>query len=303
MDIIDKQQRIDSIRDIVKARWINIVLIVALGLTLKIKYFTGEWASGFEYFKIIMMGVFVSGYNFAFWLFIRRSQEKIGNRSLAIVAALQVILDQITYTLIFFYTGTVETIAFILYFLTILIASSLYKAKGIILTALLAVCLHNGVLIAELKGSIPHLTGYPGTVWFGNPFVSRGKIIGFTFYMAAAVVFSSILSNLFRKREKTLREQKDQLSVKTKALTGLTKELGEAKTSLEIKVNERTQQLKSLTENLEEKVKERTGELQSKIEEMEKFQRLTIGREVSMVELKKEMKKLKEELKKYKDEE
>lgn len=300
MDIIEKQQRIDSIRGIVKARWINIALIVALGLTLKIKYFTGEWASDFEYFEMIIMGSFAFSYNFAYWLFIRRPIEKISDWNLSVVAVLQVIVDQLMYTLIFYYTGTVETIAFILYFITILIASSLYKAKGIILTGLLAVVLHNSVLIVELKGLIPHITGYPGTVWFGDPFVTRGKIIGFTFYMAVAVVFSIILSGLFRKQIKSLRGQRDQLSAKTKALTELTKDLEEAKTSLEIKVKERTQQLKTLTESLEEKVKERTKDLQLKVEELEKFHRLTIGREIAMVELRKELKKLKEELKKTK---
>jgi len=296
MELFEKQQKIDSIKQIVKARWINIALIISLGLTLKIRYFTGEWATSFEYLQIIILGVFAFGYNFAYWLYIRRPIEKIGELSLAVVAALQVIIDQVMYTFIFYYTGTVETIAFILYFLTILIASSLYKTRGIILTAFLAVCLHNGILIAELKGLISHLTAYPNTVWFGNVFVSRGKIIGFAFYMATAVVFSIMLSNLFRKREKALRKQRDELSDKTQILTKLTGELEIAKTSLEIKVKERTQQLKTLMESLEGKVKERTKELQLKIDELEKFERLTIGREVAMVELKKEIKKIKEEL-------
>ena len=77
--------------------------------------------------------------------------EKIGELSLAVVAALQVIIDQVMYTFIFYYTGTVETIAFILYFLTILIASSLYKTRGILLTAFLAVCLHNGILNYDFR--------------------------------------------------------------------------------------------------------------------------------------------------------
>lgn len=300
MDIIEKEQRIDSIRGIVKARWINIALIVALGFTLKIKYFVGEWALGFEYFKMIIMGAFAFGCNFAYWFYIRRPTEKIGERSLAAVAALQVIVDQIMYTLVVYYTGTVESIAPVLYFITILIASSLYKAKGIILTGLLAIVLHNSVLIAELKGLIPHIAGYPGTVWFGNPFVTRGKIIGFVFYMAVAVVFSIILSGLFRKRERKLREQKDELLTKTQALTELTKELEEAKASLEIKVKARTKELEELTESLEEKVQGRTKELQDRIRELEKFHQLTIGRELKMVELKEEIKKLKEELVKNK---
>jgi len=299
MELFEKEQRIDSIKGIIKARFIGTFIVVALGVILKTKYL-GGWAPGFEYLKIIILGLIVLGYNFAFGVFIKRPIEKIGERSLAMVAALQVIVDQIIYTLIFYSTGTVETIAFILYFLTILIASSLYKTRGLILTGLLAVILHNSVLLAEYYKIIPHLTAYEGTVWFGNPFMTRGKLIGFTFYMATAVVYSSVLSGLFRKREKTLRDQRNELSVKTQTLTKLMKELEEAKTSLEIKVKEKTQQLRTIMEGLEGKVQERTKELESKVEELEKFQRLTIGREVAMVELKKEIKKLKEELNKNK---
>jgi len=58
--------------------------------------------------------------------------------------------------------------------------------------------------------------------------------------------------------------------------------------------------IKILQENLEKKVKERTKELQEKVEELEKFHKLTVGRELKMIELKKEIKKLKEELEKSK---
>jgi hypothetical protein len=299
MELFEKEQRIDAIKGIIKARFVNIFILIALGFILEIKYF-GGFAPSLDYLKTSILGAVVLGYNFAYWLFIHRPIEKIGNRSLAIISACQVVVDQIIYTLIFYFAGTVETMAFILYYLTILIASSIYKTKGIILAALLAVILHNGLLFAEYYKIIPHLTAYEGTVWFGNPFITRGKIFGFVFYTGAAVVFSAVLSGLFRKRERALREQKDQLSVKTQSLTGLTKELEGSKTSLEIKVKERTQQLKTLMESLEGKVKERTKELQLKIDELEKFQRLTIGREVAMVELKKEIKKIKEELKKNK---
>ncbi len=297
MELFEKEQRIDSIKGIIKARFINIFILVALGFILEIKYF-GGFAPALDYIKTGILGAVVLGYNFAYWLFINRPIEKIGNRSLAIISACQVVVDQIIYTLIFYFAGTVETMAFILYYLTILIASSIYKTKGIILAGLLAVILHNGVLVAEYYKIIPHLTAYEGTVWFGNPFITRGRIFGFVFYTGTAIVFSALLSGLFRKREEKLREQKDQLSAKTQDLTGLTKELEGAKTSLEIRVKERTEQLKTLTEGLEGKVKERTKELQLKIDELEKFQRLTIGREVAMVELKKEIKKIKEEIRK-----
>lgn len=49
--------------------------------------------------------------------------------------------------------------------------------------------------------------------------------------------------------------------------------------------------LEDAKSNLEIKVEERTKELKAKLEELEKFQRLTIGRELKMVELKEQIKK------------
>jgi len=69
--------------------------------------------------------------------------------------------------------------------------------------------------------------------------------------------------------------------------------LEEAKASLEIRVAARTKELRELTESLEEQVKERTKELQEKVEELERFHRLAVGRELKMIELKKEIEKLK----------
>lgn len=72
----------------------------------------------------------------------------------------------------------------------------------------------------------------------------------------------------------------------------------EAKASLKIKVKARTKELKELTESLDGQVEEKTKELQGRIDELEKFHKLTVGRELKMIELKKEIKELKKELEK-----
>lgn len=76
--------------------------------------------------------------------------------------------------------------------------------------------------------------------------------------------------------------------------------LEEVKQVLEIKVQARTRELKELSEKQEEIIKEKTKTLQERIAELEKFHRLAVGRELKMIELKKEIKKLREELEKKK---
>jgi len=81
---------------------------------------------------------------------------------------------------------------------------------------------------------------------------------------------------------------------------GALRYLEEAKKEAEEKVKIRTRELEELSKKQEEIIKERTRELQEKVRDLEKFNKLAVGRELKMIELKEEIKKLKEELAKYK---
>lgn len=70
-----------------------------------------------------------------------------------------------------------------------------------------------------------------------------------------------------------------------------------ARMTLEVKVRARTKELKNLSKELEKRVEERTRDLESKVEELERFNKLTVGREMRMIELKKKIKELEEKTK------
>jgi len=290
MDTFEKQQRVDSIRGIVKARWINIAIIIALGFVLRTKYY-GNWATGFEYLKMVILGLFAFGYNAIYWLYIRRPIEKISDKGLTLVTLFQVAVDQILYTLVFYYSGTIESVAFVLYFITILIASSLYKTRGVILTGLFAAFLHDGIILAEYYKLIPHISAYPGTMWFGNIFVTRGRMTGPVFYLAVAVVFSIVLSALFREKIIMLRKQRDELEQKSKILDSKTQELSKTKDYLHEALT-KSDAARVEVEKTKGELEKANLELKAKLNELEKYGRVTTGRELKMIELKDKIKTL-----------
>lgn len=119
--------------------------------------------------------------------------------------------------------------------------------------------------------------------------VTLGELFLFFLLLSAAfIVISRKFSMSF------IKSIVIDLTNKAKELEDSQEALQEAKTVLEIKVQARTKELRELAESLENKVEERTRELKARLEELERFQSLTIGRELKMTELKKEIEKLKE---------
>jgi PAS domain S-box-containing protein len=59
---------------------------------------------------------------------------------------------------------------------------------------------------------------------------------------------------------------------------------------------------KEFQDKLEQTVEEKTKELRKRLNELEIFNRMTVGREITMIDLKKDIKKLKEELQKVQEE-
>ncbi len=105
-----------------------------------------------------------------------------------------------------------------------------------------------------------------------------------------AMLYSKTFSNPIKKLTNYAKEiKKGNLNVISDVKTN--DEIGELSDSF----NKMTKSLKRHTENLEAQVNERTKEMQEKVDELKRFKKVTVGRELKMVELKKQIEQIKED--------
>jgi len=196
------------------------------------------------------------------------------------------IVDLLFLTAIIHYLGGVEWIGAIFYVAVLSWSGSVLPKKKVFILCFLAIFFYSTLATLEYFQFLPHRTVFgPSSGFYQNPVYILIQILALTFiFLFITENYNSLSGNLKKNQKELIRVQR---------------EIEEAKTVLEIKVAARTKELKELAEGLDEQVKQRTKELQEKMEELERFNKLAIGRELKMIELKEEIKELKEELEKY----
>ncbi len=149
---------------------------------------------------------------------------------------------------------------------------------------------------------------------------SNGRVMEYAFFIvflilcgiATCFIFvwflmnKAMLTNIYKLKHATMEVQKGNLDTVTEARSK--DELGNLSTAFNAMIQEIKGSRKKLEEysrELEEKVGERTKELEEskskledKITELEKFSKMSVGRELKMVELKKRISELEDKLKK-----
>lgn len=201
-----KLKRIRTLRYIVASRWILHGFLVVLGLIQK-----GIGVAEFDLGIFALIAVTYS-YNLIFYLYLRRDPRKITDRGLFIVSVLQVVFDQIIYTIVLYASGGVESLSFLFYFLTIFIAIMIFNELQILALSFLTVALYVSVIALEYEGIIPHQPRYH----FDPGFYQN---IGVTVHNSATVIlilvftafFAAFINNLIRQREAEIESERDKV--------------------------------------------------------------------------------------------
>ena len=151
----------------------------------------------------------------------------------------------------------------------------------------------------------------PASILAGNLILIT--LVTLIFIFIVSIFFSQLIVNPIKKLQggvEIIRRGKlgyrvdirtnDEIEELGKAFNRMAEELSryhaaleESKIVLQIKVKARTRELEELAKSLESKVKTRTRELEKRLSELERFHKLTVGRELKMMDLKKEIERLK----------
>lgn len=200
-------RRIRTLQYIVASRWFLHAGIVVLGLTQK--------AIGVAEFDpiIFLLILFTYSYNLIFYIYLHRKPSKITVRGLYYIGLLQVVLDQIVYSIVLYGSGGVESLSFMFYLMTIFIAIVLFNELEIIAITFFTIILYVSVITLEYKDIIPHFDRYN----FDPGFYQN---IGVTVHNGATVVmmlvftafFAAFISNLIRSREAGIRSERDKIA-------------------------------------------------------------------------------------------
>ncbi|MCP4650487.1 MAG: HAMP domain-containing protein [PVC group bacterium] len=105
-----------------------------------------------------------------------------------------------------------------------------------------------------------------------------------------------VLADSFNKMSENLSKRDEEINVANQKLLVNEQQLKTLNKSLEQKVQERTKELMKNKEELEVRVQERTKELKEKLKELEIFHKLACGREMKMIEMKKQVNAMSKEL-------
>lgn len=243
-------------------------------LALFIK-FVFSFSIPFFVFVVFFAWVFLY-FSYSFLIKRKKNQEELYNFYFR-----NSIIDLFLLTVVIHYLGGAEWIGAIFYLLVIALSGNFLPKKKTYVSCAVAVLFYSTLILLEYFQILPHrvVFGYSAGLYRNLPYVLTQILVSAAIFLFISESCGTFSEKLKKKQEELIKAQE---------------EADEARGILEIKVRARTRELQELAGGQEEIIKERTREIQDKMRESEVFHKLAVGRELKMIELKKEIKKLEE---------
>ena len=276
----EKNKLLKEIRPTIITRRLTIIVLIVLALVLQF------WLKIFWRPIIFAILIFWFFTTFFFsWIINRQTtKQKVENLHFGYFA-----FELILVTLIVHFIGGIEWMGASFYIFTIIYANIFLSRFTGLLVTLAALVFYTGLVFFEYFKIVPHYEIFLFSGLYTNFYYVITTLIAPVWGIFILISLATgIFSDRLKERTRELEEIKATLETKVRERTW---ELEEERASLEEKVRNRTEELKQMVEKQEKIVEERTGELREKVEELERFNKLAVGRELKMIELKNAIKK------------
>jgi len=193
------------------------------------------------------------------------------------------IIDILFLTIIIHYLGSATWLGAVFYILVLVTAGVIIPKKRAIILGFTALTAYSCLVLFEYFGIVPNR---PLFLLEPNIFQLQSYIAAQILVLAAVFYFITETAGTFSEM---LRAKTRELEKEKQRVANAYEVAEQAREVLEIKVEARTKELKRLVETREDTIQERTKELEQKIKELQRFQKVVVGRELKMVELKKKL--------------
>jgi hypothetical protein len=260
---INLKRKIAASGWIIKARWVYMFGVLLIGFLTKI---ISQSNVDFSFVKMGLLLVPFALINLALYFGQKNVEKNFSSKLLTLINYTQITLELFFLVIIMHAAGGIESISTVFFFMPVVSASLLFGSRGSILIAVISSLLINCLVILEYYGVVSHVFRYGvPTIEFQSLSITLTKTITTSIFYVIVGAFSGYGSNMLFERERSLEEKALQLNEQTKRMNKHSKELAAA-----------------------------NKELDNKVAELERFQKQTVGRELKMIELKKEIISLKE---------
>jgi len=269
---------LERIRPTLKLRDWNLAVFLITVVVLKLTGFVG-------YFEQISWIMYILAFwittSFIFRILINKQTTASGLTNLYLAYDIFVELPLMSF--IIYSAGGVEWIGSMFFLFPIVYASMVLSRRNIVLIITVVSVYYILLVLLPYFDIIPFMSYVDLGVELHHKLIYiivNFLFIFFTYYLIGLIV--NYVTGLFIKRTGELEITKSELE--------------QERSTLEVKIKARTEELEELAKGLEGKVKARTEELEGKMKELEEFNQLAVGRELKMIELKKQIEELKKRL-------